>query len=78
MSPGPEVDVVLGNALEVLRIVAVLILPAMPDTAAEIWRRIGMDEDLEAVRLPAAAHWGGYRGGQAVHKGDPLFPRRKS
>ena len=50
----------------------------MPDTAAEIWRRIGMDEDLEAVRLPAAAHWGGYRGGQAVHKGDPLFPRRKS
>jgi methionyl-tRNA synthetase len=34
MEPGPEVDAVLGNALEVLRIVAILISPAMPATAA--------------------------------------------
>jgi methionyl-tRNA synthetase len=77
MDAGPEVDAVLGNALEVLRIVAVLVSPAMPGTAAEIWRRIGVEGDPAAVRLPQAAAWGGYPGGVAVVKGDPLFPRRK-
>ena len=52
MEPGPDVDAVLGNALEVLRIVAVLIAPAMPSTAAEVWRRIGVDGDPAAARLP--------------------------
>ena len=45
MEPGPAVDAVLGDALEVLRIVAVLIVPAMPSTAAEVWRRIGVAGD---------------------------------
>jgi methionyl-tRNA synthetase len=78
MDPGPEIDLILGNALEVLRIVAILIAPAMPATAAEIWRRIGLGGDLAAVRLPADGAWGGYGGGHPVVKGDPLFPRRKS
>jgi methionyl-tRNA synthetase len=75
--PGPGVDAVLGSALEVLRIVALLILPAMPTTAEEIWRRIGLDGSPTACRLPADGAWGGYPGGLAVVKGDPLFPRRK-
>ncbi len=29
-------------------------------------------------RLPGAASWGGYPGGAAVEKGEPLFPRRKA
>ena len=79
MEPGPAVDAVLGDALEVLRIVAILIAPAMPSTAAEVWRRIGLDGDPTAARLP-----GGRRSGAAtaaacaVVKGDPLFPRRKA
>jgi len=77
MDPGPEVEAVLGNALEVLRIVAVLISPAMPGTAAEVWRRIGVEGDPSAVRLPEAAAWGGYPGEVTVVKGTPLFPRRK-
>jgi methionyl-tRNA synthetase len=77
MEPGPEVDAVLGNALEVLRIVAILVSPAMPATAVEIWRRIGLGGDPGASTLPADAAWGGYPGGLAVIKGDPLFPRRK-
>ena len=75
--PGPAVDAVLGSALEVLRIVAVLIVPAMPSTAAEIWRRIGLDGAPADQRLPGAASWGGYPGGLPVEKGAPLFPRRK-
>jgi methionyl-tRNA synthetase len=75
--PGPGVDAVLGSALEVLRIVSILIVPAMPTTAREIWRRIGLSGLPEDQRLPDAAAWGGYPGGLPVEKGAPLFPRRK-
>jgi methionyl-tRNA synthetase len=78
MEPGPAVDAVLGDALEVLRIVAVLLAPAMPSTAVEVWRRIGVAGDPSAARVPDDAEWGGYTGGAAVVKGDPLFPRRKA
>jgi methionyl-tRNA synthetase len=75
--PGPGVDAVLGSALEALRIVALLASPAMPATAREIWHRIGLPGSPEECRVPADARWGGYPGGLAVTKGDPLFPRRK-
>jgi methionyl-tRNA synthetase len=78
MEPGPEVEAVLGDALEVLRIVAILASPAMPATSAEVWRRIGLTGDPGRARLPADAAWGAYRGGAPVIKGDPLFPRRKA
>ncbi len=61
-----------------LRIVALLVLPAMPTTSAEIWSRIGLAGAPEDRRLPADAAWGGYPGGVPVVKGDPLFPRRKA
>ena len=76
--PGPAVDGVLGNALEALRIVAMLASPAMPDTCAEIWRRLGLPGRPEQQKLPEAATWGGYPGDLAVDKGTPLFPRRRS
>jgi methionyl-tRNA synthetase len=76
--PGPAVDAVLGSALEALRIVALLSAPAMPSTAAEIWRRIGLDGSPTDRRLPDDAAWGGYPGQRPVTKGDPLFPRRKA
>ncbi len=76
--PGPAVDAVLGDALEVLRIVSLLVSPATPSTAAEIWRRIGLDGSPQDRRLPADAAWGSYPGGVPVEKGEPLFPRRRA
>ncbi|MGH9083570.1 MAG: class I tRNA ligase family protein, partial [Acidimicrobiales bacterium] len=76
--PGAAVDRVLGSALEALRIVTILVTPAMPRTAEEIWRRIGLEGSPTDCRLPADAAWGGYPGGVPVEKGPPLFPRRKS
>ena len=77
MDPGPEVDAVMGDALEVLRIVAILTSPAVPASAREIWSRIGLEGEPQDQRLPDAAEWGGYPGGLAVTKGSPLFPRHK-
>ncbi len=78
MSPGAELDGVLGSALEVLRIVALLVSPAMPASARELWRRIGLPGAPEDLGVPDDAAWGGYPGGLRVEKGDPLFPRRRS
>ena len=75
--PGAEVDLVLGDALEVLRQVAILAWPAMPAATEEVWRRIGMSGSPGEQRLPDAVAWGGYPGGLAVEKGSPLFPRRR-
>jgi methionyl-tRNA synthetase len=75
--PGPEVDAVMGDALEALRIVAILCSPAIPDTAQAVWERIGMPGDVTDQRLPEAIEWGGYPAGREVVKGDPLFPRIK-
>jgi methionyl-tRNA synthetase len=61
--------------LEVLRIVAILASPAVPNTSEELWRRIGLDGSPTAQRLPEAAAWGGYPGAVHVEKGAPLFPR---
>jgi methionyl-tRNA synthetase len=74
--PGPEVDAVMGDALEALRIVCVLASPALPTATAEVWRRIGLSGRPDEQRLPEAAAWGGYPGGLAVEKGSPLFPRK--
>lgn len=76
--PGPGVDGVMGDALEVLRIVAVLACPAVPEASAEIWRRLGLAGAPFEQRLPDAAVWGGYPGGFAIETGTPLFPRIKA
>jgi methionyl-tRNA synthetase len=75
--PGPEVDGVMGDALEVLRLVAILASPALTRASGELWRRIGLPGSPADQRLPEAAAWGGYPGGLPVEKGDPLFPRIK-
>jgi methionyl-tRNA synthetase len=74
--PGAAVDAVMGDALEALRIVCVLASPALPTACAEVWRRIGLPGRPDEQRLPSAAAWGGYPGGLAVEKGEPLFPRK--
>ena len=75
---GAAVDRVLGDALEVLRIVAVLASPAIPRAATRLWQRLGLPGSPTDVRVPDGLAWGGYPGGLPVHKGDPLFPRLAS
>ncbi|MCU1365486.1 MAG: metG, partial [Ilumatobacteraceae bacterium] len=75
--PGEAVDRMMGDALEALRIVAVLASPAVPETAQAVWERIGLTGLVTDQRLPEAAAWGGYPGGVAVTKGAPMFPRRQ-
>jgi methionyl-tRNA synthetase len=70
-----ELASVLYAAAETLRVLAVLISPVMPSAAARLWEQLGIDEPLEAQRLPEAAEWGGLRPGTKVRRGSSLFPR---
>ena len=81
LPPGPEASAVLGDALEVLRLVAVLASPAMPSACAEIWRRLGLEgrpDEAGAAAPGGVLSWGGYPGGLRVEKGGALFPRRST
>jgi methionyl-tRNA synthetase len=75
--PGPEVEAVLGDALEAVRIVCILVWPAVPRATAEAWRRLGLTGSPGEQGLPAAAEWGAYPGGLPVEKGAPIFPRKR-
>ena len=77
MDPGAEVDEIMGNALEALRIATILISPAIPSSAATAWERIGLSGSIADQRVPDATAWGQYPGGLELLAGDPLFPRIK-
>ena len=67
-----ELDTVMSNLAEVLRMISVLIIPYMHTTSDRMRDQLGISDqeakwsDLEEFRMMAGAH---------VHKGDALFPR---
>jgi methionyl-tRNA synthetase len=77
MDPGPEVDRVMGDALEAIRIVTILAQPALPRGTQQVWERIGLSGNVTDQRIPADTTWGGYPGGLTLVPGDPLYPRLK-
>jgi len=78
MAAGPALDAVLGDALEALRVVALLVAPAMPRAAAVVWERIGLPGSPLEAGGASRLRWGGYPGGLSVTKGRALFPRRRA
>jgi len=64
----------LGTAAEALRVVSVLIYPAMPGSAEKIWRQLGQTEPLEAERIDRLA-WGGSANSRQIGRIEAVFPR---
>ncbi len=75
MGPGDDVERVLGDAIEVIRIVAVLVSPAMPGVARELWRRLGLEGTPTDELASQSLQWGRYPGGRRIDRATPLFPR---
>jgi methionyl-tRNA synthetase len=78
MQPGPEVNNVMGDALEAIRLVSILASPAMPGTCEEIWNRIGLAGKPTDAVFAESCVWAHASTSRPVTKGDPLFPRIKS
>ncbi len=64
---------VLYTSAEVLRIVAALAHPVVPDSTARIWTQMGLGE-LKTFALPSLC-WGQLQAGATLGKVEPVFPR---
>ena len=76
--PGAEQQVAttLYTSCEALRCIALLIAPFLPETAAKIMERLGIEGALEGALLPDdVSRWGGLQPGTPTTKGPALFPR---
>ena len=69
-----RLDGVLFDVAEAVRVAAVLLLPVMPASCAEILRRVGETRPAGALRLEADSTWRN-AGERIVEKGAPLWPR---
>lgn len=68
-----RLDAVLYNLAESCRIIAVLISPVLPSTAAKIYEQLGLGA---LPRSLAEAAWGGLSPGASIGEPAALFPRK--
>lgn len=69
-----RLQTVLYNLLESLRVIALLVSPFIPVSAADMWKQLGL-ADFDKALLSDGQTWGGYPAGTKVCKGNALFPR---
>ncbi len=64
----------LYTVAESLRLVTALVSPVIPESAAKIWKNLGFDTTLDAVRTEDLK-WGRLPTGQAIDNPAGVFPR---
>jgi methionyl-tRNA synthetase len=65
---------VLYDAADLVRIVATLVQPVMPEVSAEIWRQLGLEGRTDLLAL-GQCRAGLFPAGTQTQKGAPIFPR---
>jgi methionyl-tRNA synthetase len=70
-----QLEVVIYNLLEGLRIISGLIYPVMPETAATMQKHLGQDPKRSFFKIEALKAWGGLAAGTQLPKSITLFPR---
>ena len=70
-----RLEVVLYHLADALRLMAMMVFPAVPRAAQELWGRLGHDDDVSAHDFPTDGKWGRLPSGATVSTGAPLFPR---
>jgi methionyl-tRNA synthetase len=68
-----RLDAVLYSLAETCRVLAVLLWPFLPGTAAKIYAQLGLSGEPNQF---TAAQWGGLTPGQTIGEPTPLFPRK--
>lgn len=66
---------ILYNCCESIRVISILVFPFMPSTAGEVWKKLGIDTDLEQGGLDKARTWGLTQPNTQITKGSNLFNR---
>jgi methionyl-tRNA synthetase len=68
---------VLATAAEAIRIITALVYPILPDSAAKVWRQLGLGDIQDAAKKSFLTKiaWGGLKAGTKFGEPAPLFPR---
>jgi methionyl-tRNA synthetase len=69
-----KIETILSAAAETVRLLAVLLAPVMPASAARLWRQLGCEGAVEDQRIDQL-RWGQLKPGTRVGKPEPIFPR---
>ena len=72
-SQAARLDEVLYNLAETCRILAVLLWPFLPETAARIYHQLGLDSVPDQMK---EAGWGRLPSGHCIGEPAILFPRK--
>lgn len=67
-------NAVLYRAVEILRWLSVMLYPVMPNAAREIYKQIGLTEDISKLD-PKDLKWGELRAATQIGEVAPVFPR---
>jgi len=70
-----QLEAVLRNLLEGLRVISGLIYPVMPDTAAKMQKHLGLDSEAPFYLLDRIRIWKSIKPGVQLPKSVVLFPR---
>ena len=70
-----QLETVIYNLLEGLRIISGLVYPVMPQTAVTMQTHLGFSGEDEFFKIDRLSHWGGMNPGQEIGKSVSLFPR---
>ena len=71
----PQLNAVMANLLEGLRVVSGLIFPIMPTTAKKMHKHLGLSEEVPFYTLNSLNRWPGITPGTKMMKAIILFPR---
>jgi methionyl-tRNA synthetase len=71
----PRLEVVLYQLADALRLMALMVSPAMPNAAQQLWERLGLRGEVARRGYQKDARWGLLAGGLEVAPGAALFPR---
>jgi methionyl-tRNA synthetase len=69
-----ELEVVMYNLLEAVRVVTIGVSPFLPISVDKVWDQLGLEGSPANVGWSEFA-WGKYPAGVTVRRGDPVFPR---
>ncbi|MEO8042871.1 MAG: methionine--tRNA ligase, partial [Acidobacteriota bacterium] len=67
-------NAVLYRATETLRWLSIMLYPVMPESAAKIYRQIGLGDDISKLD-PVSLNWGDLTPGTAIGETEAVFPR---
>jgi methionyl-tRNA synthetase len=70
-----RLEVVLYQLLDGLRLMSLMLSPATPRAAQQLWERLGLTGEVARRSYPEDARWGLLPGGGGVAAGAGLFPR---